>query len=356
MPSIQIVTELCSLARSVETQNARISCAVPAWSRWARNNLPQLWNDSGHCALAFCMRVHVLVLDHAAKKNGGEMTFEEWDWNAMAALFNGAACNCVCGTLLVLAAAEYVGLFPEKVHAMAGPAHLWVRAERTCKPPSGRPEWWFLETTMRPDTRLSIDRQLERADARTDTQQSSWVKAQRDTGGSGPYAPWFSYTSPRLLVQEAFINQYLKDNGAASRERIFALLDTEPRHTLASNAWILDVRKLRVLQLTRRDGGGKTQEQFELVASMLKTIRESEWPNESFLKSIYFIVKWLTWTPTYNRDDENSTRITANSTKLKRRVEEMISDIAPEARRTHSDAMNRLWNGVDVYMSMWTMD
>ena len=64
-----------------------------------------------------------------------QVGFKIEEWNLLAALEDATeGCNCVCGTMFVLAACEAVGYFPGEIVGAMGPAHLFVMHVATGKP------------------------------------------------------------------------------------------------------------------------------------------------------------------------------------------------------------------------------
>lgn len=239
---------------------------VTGWNQWAEENLPTLWESCEGCPLEFCKRAHRQFTEHKGT------VFADWHWDFLSALFDGEACNCVCGTNAILSCAEYVGLFPKYIQAMAGPQHVWIRARR-----KSDGEWWFLETTLRPNN-------------------PHWCLPQEQGRRKNIYGQgaWFSYTNPKLVVQEAFINQLLlSPRQSEMRSHLYRLMKTLAEND-AGGDWIMDFRKLRIRQLTSTEHC-YSEDQRRMIALMIHDISSSEWPPEAFMKSVLFVAKWLAW-------------------------------------------------------------
>lgn len=238
--------------------------------------------------------------------NSKNVAFQDWRWDFLSALFEQETCNCVCGTLYLLSAAEYVGLFPSRVRAMASSNHIWVSATRD----DGSVE--FVETTLRPG---HARWHLSPAKARPF----------RIYG----YGAWYSYTEADHVVQEAFINQII--TSASNKERLtpilWRMLDTWDRANGArtkrrigsSNSgsgtsgmrdWVLDLVQLRLRQLTWRRApfADQARAAAALAAAMQRVLDSrhsvgseshesacSPGP-ECFLRSFTTLCRWLVWT------------------------------------------------------------
>lgn len=234
---------------------------VEQWDEWADRNLVSLPTDD---AVAFCQRAHQLFLDESRTQ------FLEWKWDFLSALFDGKPCNCVCGTLFLLAAAEWVGLFPDRVRAFAGPTHIWVGAFR-------RGEWTFVETTLSPrhERYLMTEHQARRV-------------------AIYGHGAWFQYVRVSDVVQEAFINQLLNSaRQSDGRRHLVAQLCRWRRDTPDDRLGelVLDLRQLYVREAAARVGHGDA-DQRAVVESMIDTVARRP---EPFVKNVAFCAKWATW-------------------------------------------------------------
>jgi hypothetical protein len=307
---------------------------LETWTAWADANLPGLWAQSGGCALDFVKRAHGFFTETSG------VEFKDWRWNFMAAIDGSpeTGCNCCCGTNMVLSCAEYVGLFPGDVMAMAGPQHVWVRARR-----KSDGQWFFLETTLRPG-------------------DSNWCISQSDGRDKNIYGrgAWFAYTNAKLVVQEAFINQLLlTPSGSAMRTHLYGMIESEANQSSSCDNWIFDFRKLRVRQLTSRHATPSAEQQ-RIVASIVDTVRSSDWPPEAYMKSLLFAVKWYTWVELVHghRRDDASLLVLLRGLSVQRQAAHRMCDEMRENLRQgrwtlECPPLRRMWASIRQYMSAW---
>jgi hypothetical protein len=252
---------------------AKTPPALVAWKNWTETHLPQLWKESQHCPLEFCRRSHRLF--HATKRS----EFADWNWDFLGALFDGQDCNCVCGTLFVVSAAEYIGIFPQYVQPMFGPNHVWVRIQTM-----EDDQKWFLETTLQPD-------------------HSQWCVPQEAALRQSFYGcgTWHTQPNAYAILQEVLINQILssvEQRRSAMLQKLYRVIDElveEGEEPTLDLSYIL----VRKYSSQARKWCPKQQ---KFIESMLIFIEQSEWAPECYLKSVMFIAKWIIFCLSHEMD------------------------------------------------------
>jgi hypothetical protein len=322
---------------------------IETWDTWASTHLPGIWAQCDGCPLEFCKRTHRFFTE------SGDIAFKDWRWDFLEGIGSSApsnGCNCVCGVLMIASACQSQGLLDDgntsnsnmasgSVAVLAGPQHVWIRARSKADG-----EWWFLETTLRPHNDQWC---ISQAQGR-----------QKNIYGQGA---WFAYTDPKLIVQEAFINQLLlSPSNSQMRDHLYTLLEwisTQDTHDdgehLTSQDCILDVRKLRVRQLTSRTNKF-SDEQHRIVASILETIHSSKWPPEAYMKSVFFAIKWLTWCALCCSGDDTRHCQQLLATHRQQLVR-ICADLSMRLRLGHwttrCSALQRLWDASLRHVRLW---
>lgn len=293
--SIMMVTKMLELQSKfhsdIDTRNdvSELTTTKPppplvAWKEWAKSHLPKLWEDSQHCPLEFCCRSHRLF--HATKRS----EFADWKWDFLGALFQGQDCNCVCGTLFVVSAAEYVGIFPRYVQPMFGPNHVWVRIET-----KKDNQKWFLETTVRPD-------------------HAEWCFPEEKALRKSFYGCGTWHTQPNIyaILQEVLINQILscvEQRRSVMLRKLYRVLDQLVEE---GEEPTLDLSYILVRNYSSQVKKWCPKQQ-RFIDSMISFMEHSEWPPECYLRSVLFVVKWIIFCLSHDMDLSERKRLCENT-------------------------------------------
>jgi hypothetical protein len=357
------------------------------WYEWTARHLPEIVRQSQGCSACFCLLAHRQFLETSRHAK-----FGDWRWDFLTSLFEGGDCNCVCGTLFLAAAAEWAGLLlPDDsstghgVQVMVGPQHVWIRARgpqarhcqhvMPCRGGTMDPDNWFIiETTLRP---RAADSQQQRQHAQSMSESMYFLTQQmgrqRDIYGRGA---WMAYRGdqPHLIVQEAFVNQLLlSPHDSHHRKTMLILLGQQvlpadstsgSSVTAGESPWILDLRKLRIRQLTSqqcRQRPSVCQHQLRLAESMLDTIERGSWPVEAYMKSVAFIVKWYCWWGMCCDDMASTTLrpLDAHQSKLRGRgrCRALVHQLRQRLQQGHwtrrCPSLDNLWTQITYCMRLW---